>query len=63
MTPERPQPQKMRITLEVVGVTDRNGWEWGDGLARHLKSELNELDAEAFGPIAVECVDVEKLND
>lgn len=48
----------VRITLEIVGVTDRDAWEWGDGLARALTSEC-AAGGEEFGPVIVECVEVD----
>ena len=57
------QPIKVRITLEVVGTTDRPGWEWGEGLAKFLQGELTDQDADSFGPITVDCLDVETIKE
>ena len=48
----------VRITIEVVGQTDRDAWEWGDAIARSLKDDFVK-DGEDFGPVAVQCFDVE----
>jgi hypothetical protein len=48
----------VRLSIEVVGVTDRDAWEWGDAIARSLKTDFAE-GGEDFGPVAVQCFDVE----
>lgn len=50
--------RRVRISLEVIGITDRDAWEWGDAIARSLKTDFAE-GGEEFGPVAVQCVDVE----
>ena len=45
------KPRMVRITIEIVGSTDRDAWEQGDAIARVIKDD--------FSDFAVECVDVE----
>jgi hypothetical protein len=47
----------VRITLEVVGPTDRDGWEWGEAIARFLAHEF--VTDTNLGFVAVQCLDVE----
>jgi hypothetical protein len=49
----------VRILISVVGLTDRDGWEWGDGIATTLEALLNEDGNAAFGPVTVCCEDIE----
>lgn len=51
--------RRVQITLIVVGVTDRDPWEWGEELARFLQNELHEYSENSA--VVVECVDVEKV--
>ena len=60
-------PKTLRITLEVIVTTDREGWEYGDHLARFLAGEIN-ADAEEIGlsnrtRAAASCLDVERAHD
>ncbi len=48
------------ITIKILGQTDRDGWEWGDAIARNLKAEFQD-GGEEFGPVTVMCSDVEEV--
>lgn len=50
-------PRKVCLTFELIGMTDRDPWEWGDAIARNLRAEFNEQGAE-FGPVDVACTEV-----
>jgi len=47
----------VRLTLEVLGETDREGWDWGEAIARTLRTEIAD-DGEGWF-VAVQCLDVE----
>lgn len=55
--------QNVKMTIKIVGRSDRNAWEWGEAIARSLHGDLNTEDNATFGSIAVECVDAEYLKD
>ena len=54
----KPRVRMVRISIEVLGATDRDAWEWGDAIARSLRTDFKE-GGEDFGPVAVQCFDVE----
>ena len=47
----------VRITLEVEGHTDRDPWDWGEGLARTLGYALEDAS------VNIECVDADLVGD
>jgi hypothetical protein len=51
MKPKLP-PGKRRVNfiLHVYGTTDRQPYDWADGVARSLQATLNEASAEAEFP-------------
>lgn len=53
--------RKVRVVLEVIALTDREEWEYGEALARAFNTELNEDYNATFGPITVECTEAEAI--
>jgi hypothetical protein len=48
-------PKETRVTIRLVihGTTDRDPWEWAEGIARFLTGELNAERGD-FPPATVE---------
>jgi hypothetical protein len=52
---------RLRITIAVDVTTDRDGWEYGEHLARFVAGEINEDSASEDARARGECLDVEKI--
>ncbi len=49
----------VKITIVVIGQSDRDPWEWGDAIARSLKDDFDREESTPFGPVTVNCDDAE----
>ncbi len=54
--------RQVRILLEVVAMTDREPWEWGEGLAKFLEGEIDNGEP-TFGPVTVRCDDADYVEE
>jgi hypothetical protein len=53
--------QAVKLTITVSGETDRDPWEWAEGIARSLADDLNAANGEGWPPITVEATDAEPV--
>jgi hypothetical protein len=55
------EPREVAFTLSITGLTDRDPWEWAEGVKGFLADELNRERMEDTEEITVSIVDAEEI--